>query len=148
GEQFSELRLLFFVFVIARQGNPPNVSWFIEFDSAVQWVVRIDVDNPSRCMLIRHVNVNRNFHLLSQFHCSCNQGTMKADHDGLAIACLTLSTSLHRDNHLQRNTSAASAASGTSEFVKRRHDDALPRAAARSAPKSERLAQTQEPRIH
>jgi hypothetical protein len=110
-----------FCLVVGRQRHSPNVSWFIQLDTAVQWFVWIDIDNPSRCTLIRHVDVNRDFHSPTQFNGGGDQGTMKADDDGFAIARLTLSASLNRDYHLQRNTSAASAPSGTSGFMKQRH---------------------------
>jgi hypothetical protein len=32
--------------VIGRHGHAPNVPWFIQFDPAVQRVLRIDIDNP------------------------------------------------------------------------------------------------------
>src|ERR1035441_9718710 len=72
--------------------SSPNVSWLIQFDTAVQWVLRIDKDNPSRSTLIRHIDVNRDFHSPTQFNSGCDQSAMKADDDGLAIARLTLST--------------------------------------------------------
>ena len=45
--------------VIGWQRHSPNVSRLVEFNPAVQRVLRIDIDNPSRSALIRHVNVYR-----------------------------------------------------------------------------------------
>ena len=86
--------------VIRRHGHAPDVSWLIKFDPAVQWVLSIDIDNPSRRTLIRQVDVNRDSHPTTQPNCGCDQSSMKVDDDGLALAGPTLSATLNRDNHL------------------------------------------------
>ncbi len=87
--------------VVRRHAHAPDVSWLIQFDPAVQRVLRIDIDNPSRSMLIRQVDVNRDSHSTTQPNCGCDQCSMKADDDGLALARPAPSASLNnRDNHL------------------------------------------------
>src|ERR1019366_563359 len=87
--------------VIGRHGHAPDVSWLIQFDPAVQQVLRIDIDNPSRSTLIRQVDLNRDSHSAAQPNCGCDQCSVKVDDDGLAIASPTLSATLNnRDNHL------------------------------------------------
>ncbi len=86
--------------VIGRHGNAPDVSWLIKFDPAVQRVLRIDIDNPSRRTLIRQVDVNRDSHSTAQPNRGCDQCSVKVDDDGLAIARPRLRATLNRDNHL------------------------------------------------
>ena len=86
--------------VIGRHGHAPDVSWLIKFDPAVQRVLRIDIDNPSRSTLIRQVDVNRDSHSTAQANRGCEQCSVKVDDDGLAIASPTFSPTLNRDNHL------------------------------------------------
>src|ERR1035437_8872980 len=97
-----------FVPVIGRHGHAPNVSWLIKFDPAVQRVLRIDIDNPSRSTLIRQVDVNRDSHPTTQPNCGCDQCSVKVDDDGLALARPALSATLNnRDNYLERDTSTS-----------------------------------------
>jgi hypothetical protein len=87
--------------VVERHGHAPDVSWLIKFDPAVQRVLRIDIDNPSRSTLIRQVDVNRDSHSTTQPNCGCDQCSVKVDDDGLALARPALSATLNnRDNHL------------------------------------------------
>jgi len=86
--------------VIGRHGHAPDVLWLIKFDPAVQRVLRIDIDNPSRSTLIRQVDVNRDSYSIAQPNRGCDQCSVKVDDDGLAIARPRLSTTLNRDNHL------------------------------------------------
>src|ERR1035437_2972560 len=79
--------------VIGRHGHAPNVPWFIQFDPAVQRVLRIDIDNPSRSTLIRQVDVNRDSHPTAQPNCGCDQCSVKVDDDSLAFARQSLSAS-------------------------------------------------------
>jgi hypothetical protein len=53
--------------------------------------------NPSSSTLIRHINVNQDFHSLVQFNCGGDQRVMEADDGGLASACLTLTTNVNDD---------------------------------------------------
>jgi len=94
--------------VVGRQRHSPNVSWLIKFDPAVQRVLRIDIDNPSRSTLIRQVDANRDSHSTAQSDCGYDQRSMKVDDDGLAIARSTPSFTLNRDQHLERDTSTSS----------------------------------------
>ena len=94
--------------VIGRHGHAPDVSWLIKFDPAVQRVLRIDIDNPSRSTLVRQVDVNRDSHSIAQPNRGCDQCSVKVDDDGLAVARPALSAILNRDNHLQRDTSTSS----------------------------------------
>jgi hypothetical protein len=98
--------------VIGRQRYTPNVSWLSKFNPALQRVLRIDVNNPSSSSFVRHVDVNRDSHSSAQPNCRCDQRSIKADNDSLAIACPTFIT-FDGDYHLQRN------ASTSSRFVKR-----------------------------
>src|ERR1019366_6094779 len=66
---------------------------FIQFDPAVQRVLRIDVDNPSRSTLIRQVDVNRDSHPTTQPNCGRDQCSVKVDDDSLAFARQSLSAS-------------------------------------------------------
>jgi hypothetical protein len=114
---FAWVRLLSvsFVPVIGRQRHSPNVSRFIEFDSAMQRVFRIDINDASCSTLVRYVDVNRDSHSGAQPNCTCDQCSLKIDDDGLALTRPSLSTTLNRDPHLKRDTSASSG------FVKRRY---------------------------
>ena len=94
------LYLLLFSPIARRQGHSPNVSWLLQFDPAVQQVLRIDIDNPSRSTLVRQIDMNRDSKAQAQFDCGCDHCTVKADDDGLPIAGLTLSTTLNSDCHL------------------------------------------------
>ena len=67
------------------------------FDAAVQRVLRINIDNPSRSTFIRQVDVNRDSHSATQPNRGCDQRSMKVDHDGLALAGPTLSATLDGD---------------------------------------------------
>src|ERR1035437_7316655 len=87
--------------VVREQRDSPNVSWLIKFDPALQRVLRIDIDTPSRSTLVRQVDVNRDSHSTTQPNCGCDQCSVKVDDDGLALASPTLSATLNnRDNHL------------------------------------------------
>jgi hypothetical protein len=77
----------------------PNVSWLIEFDTAVQRVATINVDNASGSTLVRQINVNPNFHPCPQFGCACDQCTVQVDGDGLAIARRTVIARQHGNYH-------------------------------------------------
>ena len=79
--------------VVERHGHAPDVSWLIKFDPAVQRVLRIDIDNPSRSTLIRQVDVNRDSHSTTQPNCGCDQCSVKVDDDSLAFARQSLSAS-------------------------------------------------------
>ncbi len=94
--------------VIGRHGHAPDVSWLIKFDPAVQRVLRIDIDNPSRSTLVRQVDVNRDSYSIAQPNRGCDQCSVTVDHDGLAVARPALTALLNRDNHLQRDTSTSS----------------------------------------
>src|SRR5208282_3951684 len=94
--------------VIGRHWHAPDVSWLIEFDPAAQRVLRIDIDNPSPSTLVRQVDVNRDSYSIAQPNRGCDQGSVKIDDDGLAVARPALTAILNRDNHLQRDTSASS----------------------------------------
>lgn len=60
----------------------------------MQWVLTIDTDNLSRSTIIRRIDVNRDSHSPIQLNGGCDQCAMKADDDGLAVARLTLGTTL------------------------------------------------------
>jgi len=77
--------------VVGGQRYSPNVSRLSEFDPAVQRVLWIDINHPSRGSFIRQVDANRDSHPTTQPNRGCDQRSVKVDHDGLALACPDLS---------------------------------------------------------
>jgi hypothetical protein len=61
-----------FLPVVWRQRHAPDVSRFIQFDSAAHRVLRIDVDDLSHGALIRQVHVDRDCHSGTQLCRSCD----------------------------------------------------------------------------
>ena len=86
--------------VIRRQRHSPNVLWLCEFDTAMQRVLRIDINYPSRGTLIRQVDANRNSHSPTQPNHGRDQRSMKVDHNSLTLTRPALSPALDRNYHL------------------------------------------------
>jgi hypothetical protein len=94
--------------VIWWQRYSPNVSRLIEFDPAVQRVLRVDVNYASGNTLICQVDVNRDSHSGAQHNPACDQCSLKIDDDGFAIAGPSLTDTFDGNYYLQWNPSASS----------------------------------------
>jgi len=94
----------FFVPVLGRQGYTPNILRLIQFNTVLQRVSRIDVDNASIGTLARQVDVDRNSHPKSQVKRGQNQRPMQVHHNGLTITREAPIATFHCDCHPERNT--------------------------------------------
>src|SRR5580704_10723618 len=71
--------------VTGRQWYSPNVSRLLQFDTAVQQILRIDVHNPSRGLLVSQVDMNRDFRSSAQPDFGCDQCSMQVNDDSHAL---------------------------------------------------------------
>jgi len=94
--------------IIWRQRQSPNVLRFIQFDSAVSWLVWIDVHDLGCSTFVREKHANRDFHSYAQCDRSQNQGTMEVDDERLAFARQRLPDTLSLDHNSQTNSGAPS----------------------------------------
>ncbi len=114
----SSLRCRALFPVIGRQGYSPNILRLIKLDPAVQRILRIDINYPSPGSLVSQVDIDRNSHPRSQSECRRDQCSVDVDDNSLSVASPTSRIILKRNNHLQRDTSAAS---GIAKCRLRRH---------------------------
>lgn len=63
--------------IIRRQRQPPNVLRSLQFDSAVSWLIRIDVHDLGCSAFVCETDMNRDFHFYAQGNGSHNQGIME-----------------------------------------------------------------------
>jgi hypothetical protein len=92
-----------------RQGHSPDILWTIKFNSAVQQILGIDIDNASLGVLVGQIYVNRDSRTATQRDRSRNQCSMKTHQDSLAVTRKILcAVFFHRNCHLKRDTSTSS----------------------------------------
>jgi hypothetical protein len=94
--------------IIWWQRQPPNVLRALQFDSAVSWLIRIDVHDLGCSAIVCETDMNRDFHPYAQGNGSHNQGTMEVDDECLAFARQRFVDAVSLDHNFQTNPSALS----------------------------------------
>jgi hypothetical protein len=92
--------------IIRRQRQSPNVLRSLQFDSAVSWLVWIDVHDLGCSAFVRETDMNRDFHPYAQRNGGHNQGTMEVDDKCLAFARQRFIDTMSLDPNFQTNPSA------------------------------------------
>src|ERR1700758_2963666 len=88
--------------------TPQNVRWFGKSDSAVQWPLRINIDNLGICIFARKVNFNLDPQAFAQWDRRRDECSVKVDDDGLTFAGQGFGNTLSLNHDPQRNSSASS----------------------------------------
>lgn len=94
--------------IIRRPRESPNVLRFLQFDSALPWLVWIDVHDLGWSAFVSEMDMNQDFHPDAECDGSQNQGTMKVDYQCLAFADQRFADTISLDHYFQTNPSAPS----------------------------------------
>jgi hypothetical protein len=92
--------------IIRWQRHSPNISRLVEFDSAVERLLWIDINHSRRSTFIGQVDMNYDAHADTERDRRRNQGTMKIHDNGFAFTNQLFRRAPNVDDDSQRNPCA------------------------------------------